>query len=226
MPDLLYIDIETRSNPDMLPFLPAFTQPTESDAPPSAKSSPSKLQRWLGEEMERRKKRVEEAVEKMPLDVDYCRIVALGMASDDWTNEVMTASCDDEEIALLKMFWQQILSQHTRPCGYNILSFDLPILLRRSWVLGVTPTKYLDLRRYSTVYTVDLMQVFYNWGAAPGPTRGLKAVAAMYGIENPCPDVDGSDVAMMSVDELKTYCANDVRMTRELAQRTKGWYWR
>ena len=127
MPDLLYIDIETRSNPDMLQFLPIFTQPTEDDAPPSSKSSPSKLQRWLGEELERRKKRVEDAVEKMPLDVDYCRIAALGYARDD--DEILVATCADPESeeGVLRLFWT-VLANSPRPCGYNILSFDLPIL--------------------------------------------------------------------------------------------------
>jgi len=225
MPDLLYIDIETRSNPDMLQFLPTFTHPTVDDAPPSAKASASKLQRWLDQEMERRKKKVGGAVEKMPLDVDYCRIVALGYARDD--DEILTATCVDPESeeGVLRLFWTA-LANSSRPCGYNILGFDLPIILRRSWVLGVVPTKLLDLRRYSTAYTVDLMQVLYNWGAAPGPTRGLKAVAAMYGIENAYPELDGGKVALMSEEELRVYCANDVRMTRELAQRMKGWYWR
>ena len=48
----------------------------------------------------------------------------------------------------------------------------------------------------------------------------------MYGIENAYPELDGGKVALMSEEELRVYCANDVRMTRELAQRMKGWYWR
>ena len=50
-------------------------------------------------------------------------------------------------------------------------------------------------------------------------------MARLYGIPNPFPDLDGGKVEEMNLKTLVEYCANDVKMTRELARRTFGWYW-
>jgi hypothetical protein len=84
----------------------------------------------------------------------------------------------------------------------------------------------VDLRRYVTYQIVDLMELLYGQGYFPGPkARSLKAVAAMYGIENKFPGVEGDQVGEMDDTLLEAYCANDVRMTLELARRTQGYYW-
>lgn len=225
MPDLLYLDIETTANPAMTRFIGIPEPPTIDDVPASYVSSAAKTEKWFMEEEVRREKRFASSMSTMPLDVDYCRLRALAMATDD-EEEVSVSLVDSyaSECEALELFWSKI-KNHQRPCGYNILRFDLPILLRRSWVLQIAPTRLLDLRRYTTTYSVDLMEVFYSWGGAPGKTKGLKAVAEMYGIPNDLPGVDGSMVDEMTDEELAAYCANDVRMVKELAVRTKGWYW-
>ena len=58
--------------------------------------------------------------------------------------------------------------------------------------------------------------------------RGFKSIPvfAYHNTEgDPLPEVDGSQVAGMSDQELAAYCANDVKITQELARRTRGYYW-
>ena len=210
----LVIDVETMPNTGMELYLP------EAEAPSNYKD-PDKIAAYKAEKRNKQ-------VEGMALDVDLCRIVAIGFAGDlEIEPGIMLARTGDEERHILTRFWDMAQVVPLRPVvGYNILGFDLPIILRRSFLLGVSITRSFDMRRYSSSDVVDLMQLLYNWGQAPGQTRGLKVVAQMFGIPNPLPDVDGSMVATMGDSELMTYCANDVRLTQELARRTRGWYWR
>jgi hypothetical protein len=213
--DLLFLDIETAPNPTMEPYLP------EPEAPSNYRD-PAKIAAYVAE-----KKRA--AVERMALDVDFAQINAIGFAIGDAEPTVWINHHEDGERADLIKFWAMIAPPSPTPlptiCGYNVLGFDLPIIMRRSFVLGVQPSRVLDLRRYSTCDVMDLMQVFYHWGQAPGvQARDLKAVAKMFGIADPLPDLDGSKVSTMDDDTLRAYCANDVRITQALAQRMMGIY--
>jgi hypothetical protein len=213
---VVYLDIETVPNDDMRQFVTV----SADDAPKNYKKEEI-IAKWVEAEQERR-------IERMALDVDHARIVAIAWENDGSKPQTSIARNEGFERKALREFWGSVTMRAVLPrfCGYNILGFDLPLVVRRSWVLGV-PVPEINMRRYSTEHVVDLMQLLYNWGNGPGPrSRGLKEVAAMYGIENPLPDLDGSKVAEMDDDTLAAYCENDVRMARALAQKMKGWYWR
>lgn len=167
---------------------------------------------------------------KMALDVDLCQIVAIGwqvsITHDGGLSTVaIGADGEEEEAAALRDFWRAWTQFGSRMCGFNIIGFDLPIIMRRSWALDVQFAP-INLRRYSTEHVIDLMQLFYGWGQYPGPKyRGLKTLAEMYGIPIPMPDVDGSMVAGMTKAEREEYCLSDVDVTWKLARRLHGAYW-
>jgi len=76
------------------------------------------------------------------------------------------------------------------------------------------------LAKYQTEPVVDLMGILYNWGNA----RSLKWVCKRYGIQNPLPDLDGSQVANMDRDTLRKYAGNDLALLIELYKRMCGVY--
>jgi hypothetical protein len=186
---IMYLDIETAANARMYPYI------MEGAKPPGTYKKPESIARWFDEEELRR-------ADKMPLDVDFAQIIALSYALDDKPPIVMLANDYGEERLILRIFWQLLGDDRgCRVCGFNVLDFDLPIIMRRSWRWSIRPTRTIHLTRYRTDSVIDLMQLLYNWGNAPGPRyRGLKAVAKVYGIENACPDLDGSMVAEMDKD--------------------------
>jgi hypothetical protein len=209
MRPILFFDIETAVNPDALPFLP------EPTAPGNYKDA-EKIAQYVADKKA-------EQVAQAPLDNDLGRIVAVALQCG-LENATQTHLIGDmetpNEVEILKWFWSSFSQMEGRACGYNILGFDLPYLLRRSFDLRVPVPFQPRLVKYQIEPVTDLMGILYNWGTA----RGLKWVCKRYGIENPLPDLDGSQVATMDRETLRKYAANDVYLVIELYKRMCGVY--
>ena len=133
-------DIETAPLADAAVYLPA----------PKARANlkdPAKIEADLAE-------KTAALLEKAALDPDLCRIVAAGWDCD---GQAESAVCEDaaHERDLLDRFWKQ--SVGATLVGFNCLSFDLPVLLRRSLYLGVRAPLF-SLDKYRPGSIVDLMQ--------------------------------------------------------------------
>jgi hypothetical protein len=160
---------------------------------------------------------------ELSLDPERCHIAALGYAVGD--GDVQGIAVDERmpEDELLQVVWNILQTgwENNSPIvGYNVIAFDLPVILARSILLGVTPTRSIDLRKYGNPDVVDLMIARFP----SGRPKSLKTLATQYGIEIPCPDVDGSDVLTMTPDERAKYVKSDVVVTRELHRRFRGYF--
>ena len=202
---MIFFDLETRALANVSDYI---NDPT----PPGNYKDPAKIEAWIAE-----KKR--DLIERAALDPDYGQIIALGIKEDNKEAQAFLSS-EYEEAAIISLFWERFAAHKGFVCGYNILSFDLPYLLRRSMELGVKPTVKPFLAKYRTAPTLDLMGALYNWGQA----KSLKWVAKRYGIENPLPDLDGSMVADMDNETLKAYSLNDVNIIYQLYKLMEGVY--
>lgn len=151
---------------------------------------------------------------------EFCRIVAIGLCRG--TETIETAVADGEsvtEIDLLESFWSDAEDCHPL-VGFNILGFDLPVILIRSAIRGVRPTRKFDLRSWGTD-CIDLMAARYP----KGPARGLKDLARIYGFDVPAGDVDGSQVWRLYQEnpaKLAEYVASDVHLVRQLHSFYRG----
>ncbi len=209
MQPVLFFDIETAVNPDALVFLP------EPTAPANYKDA-EKIAQYVTEKKA-------EQVQQAPLDADLGKVIAIAMQRGLENAAEVYLTGDPEtpdEAALLHCFWSSFAQMDGRACGYNILGFDLPYLLRRSFDLGIDVPLLPRLAKYQTEPVMDLMGILYNWGNA----RGLKWVCRRYGIPNELPDLNGSKVAGMDRDTLRKYARNDLTLLIELYKRMCGVY--
>jgi predicted PolB exonuclease-like 3'-5' exonuclease len=156
------------------------------------------------------------ALDKAALDVDLCRIVAIGC----WHNELTTVQLvktENQERALLETLWAEFPDETF--VGFNILDFDLPVLLRRSLYLGVKAPK-IDVGKYRHDRVIDLMQVLAFDGKLT--YRGLDFYCKRFGIPND-DTMTGADigpaVARGDWTAVENHCRCDVEKTRALAER-------
>jgi hypothetical protein len=123
---------------------------------------------------------------------------------------------------ILQEFWS--LATHCAPLvGYNIAAFDIPVLLTRSCLLGIEPSKQLDLSPWGS----DVMDLYLKRFGPRGNTSRerpgkLKELCRCYGIDVPAGDCDGSMVAELMKSEggrkkVGEYVASDVHVLRKLA---------
>lgn len=160
--------------------------------------------------------------DKMGLDPDACRIVALGwvvVGGGDPLCDICVN--EDEEREALDVFWKSYFygSAHTpRLLTFNGFKFDLPVLMRRSMYLGVKyPT--LNIDRYRSPH-VDIWQKLSFNGAISA--HSLAFYAKRLGIGT-LDKVDGADVAKLAAagewDAIRDHCLSDVGLTHALANR-------
>lgn len=201
-------DIETAGLPNAADFL----EPVQA-----AKNlkDPAKIQADI-------EQRTAERLEKLALDHNVGRIVALGW----WTEETGTTVrlCPDEiaEGEALCEFWDE--SRHRTIVGFNLKGFDLRFMVQRSRYLRV-PHPILDFSKYSRKGVTDLFidltfgDGTYDQGAMK---RTLKAFCKRFGISVDDP-ISGADVpALVAAEQwgdVAMHCRSDVDLTVQLACR-------
>ena len=199
---MIVLDIETYPLDDAAEFLEEFTAPANY-------KDPEKIASYIAD------KRAE-AIAKCALDLDLCRIVAIGV--DDLQGNIVVAEAHDEvdERTVLLKFWNDWYESPT--IGFNSLGFDLPVLIRRSQYLGV-PTPNISLDRYRTPH-IDLMERLSFNGKLRA--RGLAFYCKRFGIafDDPTKGADIGDLVRGGKwEEVAAHCAADLKKTRALAER-------
>jgi hypothetical protein len=200
----LVFDIETCPLDDAA----AYIEPAEA---PGNYKDPAKIAAYIEQANA-------EQLQKCGLDVDLCRIVALGWQSErDETPFVMHGGHGISEQMLLKSFWNLASVLHL--VGFNCLGFDLPVLLRRSLYLGV-PVPRIQIDRFKHPQVTDLMDELSFNGKLK--FRGLSFYCKRFGIDI-VDELTGADMAQAVKDErwddIEAHVKADVRKTAALASR-------
>lgn len=195
-------DIETAPLPEAAEYL----EPAEA---PGNYKDPAKIAAFVAEKNA-------ENLDRCGLDVDLCRVVALGWQVEG--SETLAATIEQfhgDESLMLRSFWNLAADKHL--VGFNCLAFDLPVLMRRSQYLGVL-TPYLQIDKYKHPQVTDLMRVLDFNGAIK--SRGLSFYAKRFGI--PSDDtLTGADIAQAVTEgrwaDIAKHVTADVQKTAALA---------
>lgn len=203
----LLFDVETAPLPDAADYLEAIE-------PPGNYTKPEAIAAYI--EKERAKQ-----LGKCALDVDLCRVVAIGVWPWDLdAPETCLADAGDEHY-VLRWFWEHVTTNYRGSdlVGFNVLAFDLPVLLRRSLYLGVKTPK-LTINKYRPGRVVDLLQELTHQGMLR--MRSQEFYCKRFGItvDDPC---DGKDVpALVEAGNWATvaaHCRADLYRLRGLSEK-------
>lgn len=160
-------------------------------------------------------------IDKAALDCDTARIVCIGVSGPAGAVEC----CGPDEADHLRNWWT-IVREHqaefpTAPLvGFNCLAFDLPVLIRRSQILGISYPS-LPVARYRHEGVVDLMQVLTFDGLVE--PKALAVYCRLFGLDVPADATTGADIAALVAAEdwtaVADHCQADVAKTAALAAR-------
>ena len=191
------------------------------------------LEKQLAKVKEARENHLAKIKNKAALNGEYGRVLACGFAQGDATewvsvNEVeslfIAEETDKAEAALLKKIWARLGKARESHCllvGHNSNAFDLPHLLRRSFILHVRPLwEIVPNRRYFPDFCVDLMDAWRMGDYDPEKRIGLDRLAKAMGFEGK----SGSGKYFAETwrndpDAAKEYLETDIRVTWRVAAR-------
>lgn len=163
-----------------------------------------------------------EFLEKAALSPITGKVLAIGYRRAD------KYLIDDRPEALqLKQFWQnaaKALGDRTTMVGHNIYGFDLPFLVRRSWVLGIpVPAGMIDKDRYWHSIFVDTM---VRWTCGKyGEWCKLDTLGRLFCVGQKPDGIDGADFHRLwhgnqaERKKAKEYLRNDLDLTWAVALR-------
>lgn len=200
----LIFDIETAPLAEAAEYI----EPAEA---PANYKDPVKIAEYIAS-------KTAEQIDKCGLDVDLCRVVALGFWIEGTEEPLALTLEQSSEADLLRTFWTMVATGH-HLVGFNCLGFDLPVLLRRSLYLGIT-TPNVQIDRYKHPTVTDLMQLLSFNGTLK--LRGLAFYAKRFGF-NVVDELTGADVGRAVMEgrweDVEAHVKADVRKTAMLAEK-------
>lgn len=124
-----------------------------------------------------------------------------------------------DERNLIQTFWQYYLLNYDKFhfVGHNILRFDLPFLIRRSWKLGINVPAGIFRGRYFNDGFIDTMDMYALGGREDRDRISLDSLAKWLGVG--MKNGSGADFAKLEPEQKRVYLENDLRLTMECYKR-------
>ena len=206
--DLLYFDVETA------PMVGAADWIEPGDAPANYKDA-EKIAAYIAAAQ------VKE-LEKAALDLDLCRVVAIGWALND---DPVQAVVNLPEQDMLTAFWSDVREPGRAVVGFNCLGFDLPVLVRRSQYLGVS-VPYLNITKHRHPGILDVMQLLSFDGLVRARSQSFYCKRFNITGGAVADTITGADIGRLvdagEWDKVSAHVIADVEKTRALYRRVTG----
>ena len=233
--DTYVFDVETLALPERVaeygkPY-PPFEEPKYGNTKDPVKRKALYKQKYK-EWQEGETKWWEKQIDKAALNPLTARVCAIGYVHPFATMEngdrnlwdymeidglTAVGNHDLEEKAILQRFWSKFTKTtftFGHCIGHNIEEFDLPFLMKRSWILGVAVSPVVKNGRYYHRSVVDTMKVWCNYGF--NEMIKLDALAKILGVGEK-PDYDAKKFAQDYLhddrDTAEFYLKNDLSVT-------------
>jgi DNA polymerase elongation subunit (family B) len=130
-----------------------------------------------------------------------------------------------DEGRTLRAFWKLIKNFNTARdvvIGHNVLSFDLPFIVKRSLINRVQPTVQLSFARYRNQPIFDTMQAWAHWDSRQYLTLNDLAGVLRLGMTK-TEGMDGGKVYEQFCqgchEKIASYCLQDVELVRAVYYR-------
>ena len=159
------------------------------------------------------------------LDARTGQVLAIGYYSLE-NNKLLIDSPEqheDGEFSLLVNFWGQVArmrESNRLMCGHNILDFDLPFLMRRSWILDVTIPEGVRNGRYFDRMFSDTLDIWMCGQRQGSVKASLNAIATALGGNRKTEGVTGADFARLWSENRELaieYLTTDLHVTADVA---------
>lgn len=160
------------------------------------------------------------------LDPTTGQVLAIGIRRGDKSG-IFAEPTESETLA---KFWKKYLacrSEQTKLVGANIIQFDLPFLVRRSWILGVdvprTVCQFGKWGNFDPLF-VDIRE-WWQLGQRNGCESSLDAMARALGCGCKTEGINGGDFARLwngtaeERNQAMCYLLNDLKLTADVATR-------
>ncbi len=200
------LDIETAALPDAAQFL-------EEPELPKNYTKADTIAAWLATAKA-------EQLAKCALDPDLCQVVAIGWKQNGASAAIATDGKTEAELleAFAEMVRPVMGETLVRLLGFNLLGFDLPVLMRRCQYLGIKLPE-ISLDRYRSPH-VDLMEKLSFNGRMKA--HSLSFYCRRFSIAHD-DSVKGADMPALAAagewEKIRAHVLDDVKSTHALAQR-------
>jgi DNA polymerase elongation subunit (family B) len=216
--NLLSADLETAPNEGAVRELFTF--------------DPSKVKFGNTKNEEKRQDIIDEAeanfypdlIDKAALNPLTAEIIAIGYLHTETGVRIDEGLPEKELIEAFWTTWDEIQAGRI-DCrsivGWNLHGFDLPMLIKRSWILGIKVPMCIRNGRYFNAKLVDLMPIWC--GFEHKTYASLDNVARYLGVREPrLHNIQGKDFHLRLVDDkfnAISYLTSDLREAMEIAKR-------
>jgi predicted PolB exonuclease-like 3'-5' exonuclease len=170
--------------------------------------------------------------EKSPLYSEYGKIVVIscGGFKDDEVATISFSSEDNEAQILndfYSFFYKKLLkNSNTCIVGYNINTFDIPFIIKRSFVNNIAkiPPIFRIFDKKPWELSAKFKDIFVLWQMNTRNFVSLDAVASCLGLETHKDTMDGSMVGSTfyidnNLEKIVNYCEMDVVLTGKVMKR-------
>ena len=214
----IIFDIETAPMSLDSEMLEIINEEAESGIPSNIKDSEKRQARFEAN--------VEKIKDRLALSPETSFVCAFGIKKGKDTPFVMTTKYESSEKSLLETFWLKATKGQmhltNKLVGFNSNNFDLPFLIKRSWMLGIEIPQTLITKSRGKFYLSEMcVDILDKWTLGdPQKKISLGKMAKFLGLgEKTESGKDFYKTLCSDKEKAEKYLINDVYLTYLISER-------